>query len=481
MKSAGILFFVLLLLSCKPETEKKADTGILIDEIYVLNPDQDHFIEAYVIIEGDLIREIGIGKYPSEWKATRIEGKGKYLVPGLIDSQVDLSLMSGIPDSVFPGYEAWQKSFDPQLLKSFLYYGFTTLIDHDLSPERLADLESLPGPKPSVYSCSGQLKLPADSSSTDSVFTRGKRTAENAVLDIRSSGGICAMMVFNDGALSGGGQWNLPTQEYLRSIAESCQKIQIPFLISTNSYAGQRFSFGAGAEIFTNGMWTWGTIEEFEDQFELPDTHRLLLYAISATGTGYQPALRIPGSLSDLYDSTFGERNDLSSVYSDSMIRLVTPYQEEISRQLLENYFPGLDEYSDAEIREIIGKYRRRNTIALNIVEERKGEILLGTGTVAGWNPGSPPGLNGYLEMKEWAECGILPSGVLRAATISNAKAFHLDEEIGSIAPGMRADLLILGAHPFESIESWNLIETVIAGGIPIQRNELSAQSSQND
>jgi imidazolonepropionase-like amidohydrolase len=63
---------------------------------------------------------------------------------------------------------------------------------------------------------------------------------------------------------------------------------------------------------------------------------------------------------------------------------------------------------------------------------------------------------------------------LFRAATIENARALHLDREIGSIEKGKRANLL-LRANPLESVEAYNTIETVFLGGKAIARETLAA------
>ena len=61
--------------------------------------------------------------------------------------------------------------------------------------------------------------------------------------------------------------------------------------------------------------------------------------------------------------------------------------------------------------------------------------------------------------------------------TIDNAAAFGLADEVGTIKPGKRADLLILRASPLRDVAAYDQIETVILEGEVIDRAVLSARS----
>lgn len=90
-----------------------------------------------------------------------------------------------------------------------------------------------------------------------------------------------------------------------------------------------------------------------------------------------------------------------------------------------------------------------------------------------GW--GSPPGLSGYLEMHSWAKAGILLRTIFKAATLDNAKAFGLEDQLGTIEPGKRADLLLFAENPLIDVSAYNTIRTIIVGGQLIDRQALSA------
>ena len=58
---------------------------------------------------------------------TVVSGKGQFLIPGLIDSHVHLA---SVPGMTFPQPEGKMiKEYFKQLPRSYLYYGYTTLVD----------------------------------------------------------------------------------------------------------------------------------------------------------------------------------------------------------------------------------------------------------------------------------------------------------------------------------------------------------------
>jgi len=88
---------------------------------------------------------------------------------------------------------------------------------------------------------------------------------------------------------------------------------------------------------------------------------------------------------------------------------------------------------------------------------------------------GNPPGLNGRLELQNWADVGVPLHVILRAATLDNAATLGLACELGSIEVGKRADLLLLKHNPLESISAYDSIETIFLNGEPVAREALRA------
>lgn len=90
-------------------------------------------------------------------------------------------------------------------------------------------------------------------------------------------------------------------------------------------------------------------------------------------------------------------------------------------------------------------------------------ELLVGTDAPFHF---TPPGFSFHQELELLVESGVPPAAVLVAATRNNARAVGLSSEIGTIAPGWRADLVVLDANPLEDIRHSRRIFAVVRGGI---------------
>ncbi|NBW37171.1 MAG: amidohydrolase family protein [Cytophagia bacterium] len=76
------------------------------------------------------------------------------------------------------------------------------------------------------------------------------------------------------------------------------------------------------------------------------------------------------------------------------------------------------------------------------------------------------------LEMELMVEYGMKPIQVLQAATSVNAKAFQLDDLLGSLKTGLKADLLIVEGDPSKDIKALRKVKFVMKDGV-VYRNEI--------
>jgi len=103
--------------------------------------------------------------------------------------------------------------------------------------------------------------------------------------------------------------------------------------------------------------------------------------------------------------------------------------------------------------------------------------LIFGSDTPGVDGFGNPPGLNGRLELQNWADTGAPLSLILRAATLDNATALGLCDDLGSIEVGKRADLLLLKEDPLASVSAYDSIETIFLNGEPIAREALRSRN----
>ena len=114
---------------------QQGPSRIWITDVTIISPENlDHIAEGSVLIENGRIVSVERGrttKKPAD--AEVVSGKGQFLIPGLIDSHVHLASIPGMqlessfdPDAA---KSAMVTEYFKQLPRSYLYFGYTTLID----------------------------------------------------------------------------------------------------------------------------------------------------------------------------------------------------------------------------------------------------------------------------------------------------------------------------------------------------------------
>jgi imidazolonepropionase-like amidohydrolase len=93
-------------------------------------------------------------------------------------------------------------------------------------------------------------------------------------------------------------------------------------------------------------------------------------------------------------------------------------------------------------------------------------------GTDAG-NIGTLHGPSVFREMALMSKAGLTPLEVLRSATTNGAQALRLADQVGAIAPGKLADLVILDADPLADVANLSHAYRVIRGGQVFDPREL--------
>lgn len=112
--------------------------------------------------------------------------------------------------------------------------------------------------------------------------------------------------------------------------------------------------------------------------------------------------------------------------------------------------------------------YTRELTAALH----RAGVPLL-AGTDAYGFVLIPPGKSLHAELEILVDAGISPYHALRSATLEPARFLSREREFGRVAPGLRADLLLLAGNPLEDIRAIRDPRAVIVRGHWLSRQDL--------
>ena len=123
---------------------------------------------------------------------------------------------------------------------------------------------------------------------------------------------------------------------------------------------------------------------------------------------------------------------------------------------------------------------RRRWTAArmriLEALHDGGVRILMGTDAPQQF---SVPGFSLHREIRRMTEAGMSPYEVLVTGTRNVGEYFANEDEFGTVAPGQRADLLLLGANPFEDVGHVAEIEGVMVAGRWLPRAEIDRRLAE--
>lgn len=385
-----------------------------------------------VIVRGERIAAVGrAGRTPVPAGARVIDGRGRYLIPGLVDAHVHFSNRPEI---------------DTLMAAVMLARGVTGAIDlggqgrlDDSMRLRLrAEINAGRRPGPTLYMAREQLN--------DSTLTReaGMRRVEQD-----HAAGWDLIKVYNRLSVDG-----------YRGVMLRAHQLGVPVVGHVVRPAGLEATLGSGQRGIVH-------MEEYlyqyfgfrsTDTLQLPeqtlDTAAIPYFArITAdAGTYVTPTLAI-------YAAMIAQGENLDRELARPEVRYVPAalydgtWTRERNRRALSFSHP----LRQRNLRAGLGFLR-----AMVMPMHRAGVPLL-AGTDAPV-PGAVPGFAMHDELRTLVELGLTPHQALRAATRNAAEYLHRND-FGAIQAGRRADLLLLTANPLEDIRHTRSIDGVMARG----------------
>ena len=93
------------------------------------------------------------------------------------------------------------------------------------------------------------------------------------------------------------------------------------------------------------------------------------------------------------------------------------------------------------------------------------GGVTIAMGTDSGTGTGRWQGYFEHVEMELMVKAGMTPMQTIVAATGNAAKVMRVDNELGTLQPGKRADFVVLHADPLADIKNTRAIESVWIDG----------------
>ena len=405
-------------------------TFALVD-VNVLPMDRDTVLAGQtVVIRDGLIHQVGAsGRVPIPAGTARIEGRGKYLMPGLADMHIHM---------------AGPREIQEELLKMYLVAGVTTILNMRGTPENLAlrsDIRSGRVLGPDMYTAGRYVNAP---------FFVTPDSVEQEVAAQKRAGYDFIKM---HGELSREAYARLHAvarREGIRIIGHAPRTLGIGVVFAERQYAL------AHAEEFlydTTGSSRDADLPKFERR--IPELTRRM----AAADIWLMPNLTA-------YRNIGLMARDLAAV-------LARPDMKYLPTRIRMGWEPGSNPYARRFGPEQAPGILARHALLQKLTRSFHGagvKLLVGTD---GLNVGTIPGFSVHDELLELVEAGLSPYHALRAAT-ANASAFLGSSPcIGQVRTDCRADLLLLDANPLSAIENTRRIAGVMVRGRWLSRQEL--------
>lgn len=224
-------------------------------------------------------------------------------------------------------------------------------------------------------------------------------------------------------------------------------------------------------------------------EYRIGDRRARQWTARAARELGLQPttegALSLKLDLTQMLDGYAGNEHALPAVLHDDVLTLMRLIRVGYTTTLSINHggFPAEDWFvirhasdDEAKLRTvwpghfIDAKFRARHwhrieeyrfpVLAASAAEVQRKGGLVGMGA-----HGELPGIGFHYEMEAHDAGGMKPIEILHAATIGAAEVIGRSADLGSIAPGKLADLVILDRDPREKIVNARAVSAIMRGG----------------
>jgi imidazolonepropionase-like amidohydrolase len=481
---------VILYVGPPTHAQRVVDDGTVVENVTLISPERAApLLHADVAIRDGRIAQIGTNLVAGP-HARRIDGSGRFLIPGLIDSHVHAGHSAALDDDAIDAHSELWAAYRAQVPRAYLAFGFTSIVDLDLAPSDRAWFEGTPL-HPRFYSCGRGVKAaggymafnvpplsspnfpnlvyePKEAEHWPKTLDPADYTAERAVSRAADAGAICVKAFVE----SGFGMFNWPYlhTETLQKIQAAAKAHKLVLMVHANSVDSWRSALDAHADIIAHGLWVWpGDVGN-----SVPPAAASNVVAEAArSGTRVQPTMQTVAGEHAIIDPSLLDDPRLLMALPPAVIGYLRSAEGVKARTaLLQEYRkasppPGFEPLLTAAIE------RTRATFKLMLQDHVS--LVFGSDTPGVDGFGNPPGLNGRLELQNWADAGAPLSLILRAATLDNATALGLSHDLGSIEVGKRADLLLLKENPLANVSAYDSIETIFLNGESIAREALRA------
>lgn len=467
MKKNLTLLSILLPLLClaNPQTPSVNPQSLVLTHVTVIDttggPAQP---DMTVVIVGNRIATMGkSGEARTPRDAETIDGSGKFLIPGLWDMHVHwydkdylpLFIANGVTGIRqmygVPIFQEWRKEIEAGQL----------LGPHILIPSPIVD-----GPKP-VWPGSIAVANASEGRQAVSLVKRGgadfvkvysllPRDAYFAIADESKKEGIPFEGHVPEGVsveeASNAGQ---KTIEHLTGMLIACSTREAELVKS----AQETSAAIAAGKLSSTGFWgpEYRKRQSLALETYSPEKADSVFGILRRNHTWQCPTLTVLRSMAFSDDPAF--TNDARLKY--------------IPRDIASSWDPKADMFlknRTAEDWAVSKKVYARELTLVGSMQRAGVEIMAGTDTL---NPFCFPGFSLHDELGLFVRAGLTPIQALQAATINPARFLGRENDLGMVAPGKVADLVLLDANPLDDIGNTRKISAVVLGGKFLSRASL--------
>ena len=398
---------------------------------------------ASVLIDGDRIAEISRNSMDSRAATNRIDGTGKYLIPGLMDLHIHLTGSVEVTPEGLKINNDQAKGI--RALHSYIYSGVTTVFDAGNVPDYILKLrdEERSGKltSPRIFATGAIVTYPGSHGGGE--FSTLVDSWPDAIpaLDahIERQPDILKMTYEERGW---GARPMIPILplDLMQRIVSYYNDRGIRTTVHTSSEYRARQAIFAGVDTLAHPIIQGPVTDDF---VRLMGAKKIPMVSTLTIGENYSRLAEHPEYLDEpLYQAT------------------MTPQEIEILKT------EKRKEYQER-------KWTWWMKIMTTVAQENVRKINDGGGVlVAGTDQTTGPALHRELELL--ADAGISPTDIIRIATLNGAIFLGKEKDLGSIEEGKIADMVVLAADPTADINNAKQIVQVIKGGQLIDRSKLN-------
>lgn len=397
-------------------------------------------INVSVLVIDDKVSKISSGNNSPSDEIERIDGAGKFLIPGLIDTHIHLR-----------GGRGDKKDFKRgrALLASYIFSGVTSIYDAGNVPEYImklrSDERSAKIDAPRIFATGGIVTYPGShGSGPGATLVDDWPEAIPALEKHLSFEPDVVKFTFEERGWGARPLIPLLPLELLQTLTEYYNDNGVRTTVHTSSELRARQAIFAGVDTLTHPV-IQGPISE--DFARLMGTKKIPMSTTLTIGENYSRLAEHPEYLDQpLYVAAYSTeeieelKQETSAAYNERSwtwwMKLMTPIAQENLRQ----------------------------------IHDAGGILTLGTDQSSGAAV--------HRELELLVDAGISPLDVITIATRNGAIFLGLEDDLGTIEVGKKADMVLLNADPTLDIDNAKNIDLVIKGGVVIDRMSLPLAGS---